>query len=508
MMATQLSLGLCQAEIERQLGFRLSTDQAHQLERLVGERARRSKSDPSSYVTQTLWGDGDNELLSLAAEFTIGESFFFRDLAQLRLCCDAIVESVRDGAKVRVLSAGCSSGEEPYSLLMLLSERLPLERVEVVALDISSRSLQHAQRATYSAWQLRETPEHLKAQWFSVRGRDFQLTPEIVGRVQFVQGSLAVTSTPLPGAFDVVVCRNVLMYFSSEQYRLAVQRLIDSIADRGYLFLGHAENVRGLGLALELVHRSDSFCYRKSAPEAAIQTQLGANPLERGFGNGELQRSATSAWSRTAEEVSPSADEVRLGCSSPSTLQAVMVPPFVVYPVPAAQATSLTGELGALRDVNALLRAERYVAALALLEQGDIESAVPRLCRAMLLVYTNQFARARDCAFGLIDDNRVAAGAHYALTLCHEFAAEWPEATHHAHRAAYLDPTFAMPRLHLGIASRRKGEGLAARRELLQARALLRVEPAERLLWFGGGCSRATLLQECERELAAVGVQT
>lgn len=500
-MASQTSIGQCQAEIERQLGFQLSADQANHLDRLVRDRARRTKSDPTMYVTQMLLGHSECELLSLAAEFTVGESFFFRDLAQLYLCCEAIVESVRDGRKVRVLSAGCSTGEEPYSLLMLLSERLPLERIEMVALDISSGSLQRAQRATYSAWQLRETPERLKTRWFAAQGREYLLASDIVERVQFVQGSLAVMSTPLPEpAFDVVLCRNVLMYFSSDQYRLAVQRLIGAIAAGGYLFLGHAENVRGLGLELELVHRADSFCYRKPDGRAIVEPRSACAADESAFGESILRRLVASAsgsprWDQPFNE--SAVDET-------SSVRPVATPLAVLPP----QTASLTSELGALRDVNALLGLERYAAALALLEQHAEGSVAVKLGRAMLHVYTNQFPLARELALELIDDINVASGAHYVLTLCHEFSGEWQSATHHAQRAAYLDPTFAMPRLHLGILSRRQGERLAARRELLQARALLRVELAERLLWFGGGCSRATLLQACERELAATGGRT
>lgn len=501
MIASQVSIGQCQAEIERQLGFRLSADQAIHLDRLVHERARRSKSEPALYVTQMLLGGSDRELLSLAAEFTVGESFFFRDMAQLHLCCEAIVESARDGRKVRVLSAGCSTGEEPYSLLMLLSERLPLERIDMVALDISSGSIQRAQRATYSAWQLRETPERLKARWFAVQGREYCLAPDITQRVKFVQGSLAVTSTLLPEPFDVVLCRNVLMYFSSEQYRLAVQRLMGAMAEGGYLFLGHAENIRGLGLELELVHRADSFCYRKPDGRTVVEPQSVIEPGASLFGDNLLRRlvlSASSAPEQRAEAVP------ELAVDEMSSVHRVTTP-LAVLPQPTMSSTS---ELGALRDVNALLGLERYAAALDLLDQQGGGSPAVRLGRAMLHVYTNQFTRARELALELVDDLNVAAGAHYVLTLCYEYSGEWQAASYHAQRAAYLDPTFAMPRLHLGILSRRQGERLAARRELLQARALLRVELSERLLWFGGGCSRATLLQACERELAATGGRT
>lgn len=480
----------CQPEVERHLGYTLSPEQSTELSRLVLDRARKLRVEPRVYVQSLNAGAREDEALHLAGHFTVGESYFFRDWAQLNLCCELIAKRHREKPlqrPIRVLSAGCSTGEEPYSLLVLLAEKLgSSDCVQVSAVDVNSVALARAKRALYSAWSLRETPVHLRERWFRQDGADYHLSPEIAQRVSFSCASLSVPSQTLPRqSYDVILCRNVLMYFTPEKYREAASRLIDALVPSGHLLLGHAESLRGMGLPVDLVHADDSFCYRKSAPQV-----LGTiDPLTH-----LLQASPANT---AADLAPPSRTEAR----KPDRPDAATSNAFTAQ---SNHFSLLSCELAALATVTSLLESERFAEALAALEESpETNSPVKQLCRALLLVYTNRFDAARALATSLMNIDAVAAEAHYALALCHEYSGDWAQATDLARRATYLDPTFAMPWLHLGISSRKRGDELSARRELLQARALLTVEPPERLLWFGGGCSRSTLLAACQRELSS-----
>jgi chemotaxis protein methyltransferase CheR len=391
---------------------------------------------------------------------------------------------------IKILSAGCSTGEEPYSLLMLLHERIgSTDSCEVNAIDINRTALEKARKALYSTWSLRETPAPLRDRWFRSDGRDYQLSPEITQRVTFSCASLSVASQALARhTYDVILCRNAIMYFTTDKYHEAALRLIDALVPSGYLLLGHAESLRGMGLPVDLVHVADSFCYRKSVSRA-----LGtSDPLTN------LLQATPIAPALESTSLTSNADVHRA-----SRLDATVAMRAVQ---PATSSSPLIHELALLTKITPLLEAERFAEALQLLEASpETNSPVKQLCLAALLVYTNQFDAAIAKASALVNVESVAAEANYALALCHEYAADWAQATDLARRATYLDPTFAMPWLHLGILSRKRGDNLAARRELLQARSLLTVEPPERLLWFGGGCSRSTLLAACQRELGSTG---
>jgi chemotaxis protein methyltransferase CheR len=127
------------------------------------------------------------------------------------------------------------------------------------------------------------------------------------------------------------------------------------------------------------------------------------------------------------------------------------------------------------------------------------------LVKAMLLVHSGQLEAAADACRRLLLIDELNAGAHYVLALCSEHAGLAERASEHDRIAAYLDPAFAMPRLHLGLLARRAGDRDCARRDLAQALFLLKREDASRVLLFGGGFDRAALIALCESALADCG---
>jgi chemotaxis protein methyltransferase CheR len=155
-----------------------------------------------------------------------------------------------------------------------------------------------------------------------------------------------------------------------------------------------------------------------------------------------------------------------------------------------------------------LLRREQFAAALAVVEslpddpRGDPETL---LLYAVLLIQCGRTDRAEEACGRLLARDGFNAGAHYLLGLCRESAGDATGAARHNHAAVHLDPTFALPRLRLGILARRRGEVEAARRELRHALALLSREDPHRLLLFAGGFTRRALTELCRAELAACG---
>lgn len=455
--------------IEQRLGLDARTYGMRELERVLAERSLSARLTDDAYVEQLEYEACVAEWQHLANKLTIGETYFFRHIEQLNACSaflQRLGKKLAGRRPMRVLCAGCSSGEEPYSVAMLLHEHGALHQpVEIVGIDINPVALERARAGRYADWSLRETPAAMRERWFLRERRTMRLNPTITDAVTFVRANLTEPHCALLGDFDLVLCRNVLMYFTAEQFTRAAARLLNLLRPEGALFLGHAESLRGVPLDVEAVHDFGVFFYRRSA-----SATLGSERLD-----GPTDDAPNAAPRRNVAQVSRQASsEAEPACD----------------------------------HVEELLRQERFVEALAALDTTGANASTLRrlhLRKAMLLVYSNKFDAARTLLHSLSDELSLAAEVHYALALCHEGSGQLHEAMYHNRFAAHLDPTFAMPWLHLGLLNKRLGDDRAARRELLQARALVITETPERVLWFGGGCSRARLLDACHGGLETQG---
>jgi chemotaxis protein methyltransferase CheR len=458
--------------ITRQLGFELDQDRSALLADVLARRSRARGVPVEQYVRQLEHDAGDEELRFLARELTVPETYFFRHPEQLRAFTDvlrALAQEVRGIRPLRILSAGCASGEEPYTLAMLvqdLADEEPID-VEIRAIDVNGAMLEKAAKARYGAWALRQTPSERRERWFLPAGSEFVLDERIRRAVHFAEHNLLADDAPLGvDAYDVVFCRNVLMYMSPDAAKRIVDRLRDALVPGGYLFLGHAESLRGLSTAFHLKSSDGAFFYeRRTVAEIEIET--------------ERQRRAATLM--------------------------VEPPLFAEGRVPNDPAHARALEMGLALS---LLRAERFEEAIRLMDDLPAEvSSDPDvlLVRAALSVHAGRFELAEDQCERLLAIDDQNAGAHYLLALCREHARDPEGASRHDSLAAYLDPGFAMPRLHLGLLARRAGNRAAARRELDHALVLLQREDAGRLLLFGGGFSRDALMTLCRLQRASDG---
>ncbi|MGI0148167.1 MAG: CheR family methyltransferase, partial [Thermoplasmata archaeon] len=213
------------------------------------------------------------EWRTLAEKLTVGETYFFRNNDHFRAFADLVLpehaRSQKGGGELRILSAGCASGEEAYSLAILARERLGppafAPRVRITGLDVNPAMIQKAIRVRYSPWSLRDTPPDVRDRNFRVEGRDFVLNENVRAMVTFEERNL-VEPDPLfwrPDAFDVVFCRNVTMYFPADVARAVIARIAQSLSIGGYLFLGHAETLRGISDAFHLRHTHATFYYQR-----------------------------------------------------------------------------------------------------------------------------------------------------------------------------------------------------------------------------------------------------
>jgi len=194
---------------------------------------------------------------------TTNETHFFREPAHFACLRERILPSLQAGRPLRIWSAASSTGQEAWTIAMVLARHLPQRPWEVFASDISSRVIATASRAIYPLPQAREIPPDF-LQDYCLRGTgrqegQFAIVPELRQRVRFARVNL---NAPLPqlGSFDVIFLRNVLIYFNGDARRALVQRVVERLAPRGWLLVGHSESVSDLGLDMQAVMPS---VYRK-----------------------------------------------------------------------------------------------------------------------------------------------------------------------------------------------------------------------------------------------------
>ena len=210
---------------------------------------------------------GAAELAELIETVRVGETRFFRQRAQVDALVAVVVPALAARGKraVRVWSAGCASGEEPYTLAIVLARLLPEHAITIVATDVSEDALEVAARATYPLAAL----DHVPDEWldaFEIEGERARVRPEIARRVDFQRQNL-VDGEP-PRGCALVWCRNVLIYFAPEARRRAVDKLIGALEPGGFLFVGYSETLRDVA-ELDGVRAGDAVVYRRREPGAA-----------------------------------------------------------------------------------------------------------------------------------------------------------------------------------------------------------------------------------------------
>jgi len=199
--------------------------------------------------------EGGNEVLAMMDQLTTNKTHFFREKPHFDLLQNRILPELQKlgKRKLRIWCAGCSSGEEPYSISILLNECLPdlaAWDVRILATDISPSMLEKCRNATYTQHALQETPNLLVSKYFTkqdLKGEQmFRVQDKVTRKVHFAQLNL-MTSWPMKGPFDVIFCRNVMIYFNQATRHSLVKRYYNLLKTDGYLLIGHSESLTNQG---------------------------------------------------------------------------------------------------------------------------------------------------------------------------------------------------------------------------------------------------------------------
>lgn len=272
---TEMDLAFIQQFILQRTGILLTPEKRYLVETRL-DPVIRSFQLPSLAALATKLKLGDKPLETAVIDaITTNETLFFRDKLPFELFQNVmlprLIAARKNTGRIRIWCAACSTGQEPYSLSMIIDEmktQLTGITVEILATDISEKVLQLAKNGVYSQFEVqRGLPIRMLMKHFKQVGTRWQIDPAMGERIQYRSLNLLQPFKAL-GPFDIILCRNVLIYFGEATKRDVLDRLGDVLAPDGYLMLGGAETVLGLSKTLS-PHRTERSLYvHTNSPEA------------------------------------------------------------------------------------------------------------------------------------------------------------------------------------------------------------------------------------------------
>lgn len=412
------------------------------------------------------------ELLNL---ITINETSFYRFPGQFEALVDTVLPELAEGRTgdnhiMRLWSAGCSTGEEPYTLAMnWVDSGLEQQgwRAEIMGTDVSTRALAMAKAGLYPARALLNVPEDVVRRHFVEVDGSYRVAQHVRRLCDFTYQNLIKEPYPLAlmGGWDVIFCRNVTIYFRLESTKRVVGNLFNSLNEGGYLFIGHSETLGAVSDDFELVEIGGVFVYRKPRRTLPLPVLCPPAPLPR------TPRAAPRPPRKTLRaepEGEPTAAEDPL-----STARRQM-----------AEGRSAH----ALATVEELLATDRFnveahlVAARIHADAGEYEQAIAACMRALAI-------------------NPLLPGARYILGLIHQRQGDAVRAVSELKKTVYIDPDFALAHLTLGNIYKAEGHFREACRAYENALRALDHDPEGDWTQFVGGWKADVLLRTCERSL-------
>lgn len=245
--------------VYQKLGINLHLYKETQMKRrLTSLRNNRGYSNFTSYFRAL---ENDDDLLKeFIDRITINVTEFYRNPKRWSLLQNKIIPFViKNKTQLNIWSAACSTGEEPYSIALMLKEHFPQININILATDLDETAIDVAKQGIYNERSLKDLPRHLKAKYFRKRDQLFHLDPKIKKQVTFKKHDLL--TDPYPKNKDIIICRNVLIYFTDEAKDMIYEKFSKSLVEKGVLFVGSTEQIFNPGqYQLSVL---DTFFYQK-----------------------------------------------------------------------------------------------------------------------------------------------------------------------------------------------------------------------------------------------------
>jgi chemotaxis protein methyltransferase CheR len=487
-------------------GLHFPDKRRQDLERGLAQALARSGCANAEAYYQLLAGkptDGP-EWESLIGQVTIGETYFFRDRGQIEalrqhILPDLIAQKRALTRQLRIWSAGCASGEEPYSIAMLLRELLPdlaTWSITLLATDINQEALEKARAGRYGDWSFREEGwERMRERYFTHHGKEWQLAQEVRDMVTFAYLNLGEDPYPSMAnntvAFDVILCRNVTIYFAPDRVRHVVDRMYEALAEGGWLVVGHSEPSPVTYTRFEA----------QSFPGTILYQKTGRPP--------RFDMSWLASVERTPEAARPvttPAAPFRLPKAEAVPAAPAPAPAPVRAPVPAAPPPPPASPLADVMTLLAQGRTDEALEQLHRVLDRDPKCAPAYFMVGKMRANAGLWEEARrwfEQALGL---DPLLTEAHFLLSLVHSQEGNLEAALAAMKRVVYLDRNTILGHFCLANLYQEAGNRPRARKSLENTAVLLAGVPEDTVIPWSDGMTAGRLRYTVGRQLLELGV--
>jgi len=475
------------AFVAARIGLHFPRERWRDLERGVNSAARELDfGDSESYIEWLVSSSlTRSQIEGLASHLTVGETYFFRDRRVFqvleKLVLPKLIHSRRreSGKHLRIWSAGCATGEEPYSIAILLS-KMVLDRhdwnITIQATDINPRFLHKAADGLYGNWSFRDMPPGIKEKFFKPAGDGrFEILPQIKNMVTFAYLNLAEDSYPSlfnnTNAMDVIFCRNVLMYFAPERTKKVVHNLHRSLVDGGWLVASPGEASHVLFSQFATLDSPGTILYRKEKQPCPATSGFSCKPFE------EAPGSFTSAVAF--------APNSHVGTTATNH-------EYTTKPDPRELPQDLYREASALYEGGCY--AEAVEKAASLLAQNPTNTGGMTL---LARVYANlgKLDEALEWCDRAIAAEKLNAGTHYLMATILQELDRTEVAMLSLKRALYIDPNLVLAHVALGNLSRQCGKHKESVKHFENALSLLTAKRPEDVVPESEGMRAGRLIE-------------
>jgi len=447
-----------------------------------------SFSDYFAYLTQNR--ERRQELQKLLQFLTVGETFFFRYHAHYAALMKTVLPEIigkADGKSIRLWSAGCSTGEEPYSMAMAVMETVPDWRsrdIRILATDINNRSLMQAREGVYNTWKIRVTEKKYLEKYFRRIGESYVVRDEVKSLVEFAHLNLQTIHEPphplMSDGFDTIFCRNVMIYFTTATTRKVVEGFSGLLRQGGYLFLGHSETLSYISTRFERqIHDGGVYYRRKGQQSPLVETIMPLAPV------------ATT----------PPAPPAKPSVTPPTPKAAAKTAPPLPRPEPEASLQELYD-----RGINSV-EAENFTEAeqlFLMVQELSPEHTGAMLGLALISANCGRFRDALDGCNRALQLNDLLPEAYFLRGLIYEMLDQEQDSFQEYRTAILLRMEFIMPHYQLGKLYYRTGRQKDGARELKNSLKLLERVRGESIIPFSGGLSREVFLEQLRKEIQRV----
>lgn len=425
---------------------------------LTARLAALRESSGRAYVHLLRGAQGDAELRALLPLVTVGKTDFFRDERQFDALARTVLPRIltlcrREGRMGRIWSAGCATGEEPYSLSMLLTELgAKDDEVEVIATDLNPAAVERAKLGEFPLRRMAGVSTLRRDRYFEPTREGFRVRPELSRRVRISVHNLANPlwgDLGIPRGIDLILCRNVIIYFGIETIRRVMDRFHDVLRPDGFLFLGYSESLFKVYDRFRMVEVDGAYVYR---PAGAVPPAVVAPaPV--------VAVKPTYSWDR------------RQVLSPPLPVPPAPTPPTAPTPLlaraPDDRIREVTREIELGGFVTAREKLERWLA-------QDPDQLGALLTLGNLFGLTGEPSRAKECFERVLTREPLCADAHVFGALALFQAGLLDDARTELTRALFLEPTLALAHYLLAQVLERVGDMAGARRGYRNAISQLR----------------------------------